>query len=372
MKRRSKRIWAVGFACVAALITARACRSSGPPPPPVLRAGGWAIGANAPVVPAGSGRGRALWNDPSVVAVPGGYTMYATTSLNEPFQPPILPFRFVSRDLKSWKLDPSGPLLQPVAPYASIETPSVVWFRGHWHMLFTGVLSTPDPSPMAIGHAISDDGVHWRVDRPVLIHAAQEESWRSYLVGEPGAVVVGDHLRVYFSAVGARTGDGPPQDQSIGVVESADGVTFSAPRRAFTQTAQFSGAKGYAGYSAPAGIMIGGDLHLFYTVAHFQSGGNPEWRQVAIAEAVSAGGTAPFREMPGAVVSIGDAGWAGGEVIGPSPLLVDGKLMLWFGGHVPVKDLGPLVRRGFQGPEFGIGLATRALPAPDAKQKGAK
>jgi len=371
MKRRTKRIWTIGFAGVAVLVAARIL-SRGAPPPPLSRADGWAIGAAAPVLPAGTGRSRALWNDPSVVATPDGYAMYATTSLNEPFQPPILPFRLVSRDLKSWRLDPGTPLLQPVAPYASIETPSVVRFRERWHMFFTGILTKPDPSPMAIGHAISDDGVHWRIDRPVVLHAAQEDAWRSYLVGEPGAVVVGDRLRVYFSAVGARAGEGPPQDQSIGLIDSADGASFSAPHRVLAQTAQFPGAKGFAGYSAPAAVMIGGDLHLFYTVAHFQRGGDPEWRQVAIAEAVSAGAKKPFREVQGAVVSISDAGWAGGEVIGPAPLVADGKLLLWFGGHVPVKELGPLVRRGFQGPEFGIGLATRAMPAQGLSKRGAQ
>ncbi|WP_447406056.1 hypothetical protein, partial [Clostridium perfringens] len=161
---------------------------------------------------------------------PDGYVMYLTTSTGEAFKPPVLPFRAVSRDGRSWRLSPDRPLLSAAgSPYASIETPSVVRFRGRWHMLFTGVYANPDPTPMAIGHAVSDDGIAWRVVQWTLLRATgKADDWTSYLVGEPGAVVVGDRLFVYFSAVSARLGGGPPR-QSLGMIASGDGVHFSAP-----------------------------------------------------------------------------------------------------------------------------------------------
>ncbi len=43
---------------------------------------------------------------------------------------------------------------------------------------------------------------------------------------------------------------------------------------------------------------------------------------------------------------------------GINPLPVHRKVPVWFGGHVAVARLGPLLRRGTKGPEFGIGLAS--------------
>jgi hypothetical protein len=285
--------------------------------------------------------------------------MYATTSVHEPWHPPVLPFRLVSKDGVRWSLSPAAPLLQPVPPYDSIETPSVVHFNGRWHMFFTGIRSNPDPSPMSIGHAVSDDGIRWTIDRPVLVQATGvADDWRSYLVAEPGAVVVGDRLLVYFSAVGARKGDGPPQDQSIGVIASTDGTNFEPPRRVLPQGAAYSAAKGYAGYSSPAAAVIDGRVHLFYSVAHYDRGADPEWRQVAINHATSFDGLSGFVEDAQPILALTSASWTGGEVIGPSPLVDGGKLRLWFGAHVANADLGPLIKRGFHGAEFGIGEAS--------------
>jgi hypothetical protein len=164
----------------------------------------------APVLPAGALRPRALWNDPSLLRTPDGYAMYLTTSMGEPFQPPVLPFRAVSRDGRRWSLSPATPLLDPRGgPYASIETPSVVRFAGRYWMAFTGIYPKADPTPMAIGLAVSDDGVKWRVARWTLLRATGGASdWNGYLVGEPGAVVWQGRLHIYFSAVGARAEGG--------------------------------------------------------------------------------------------------------------------------------------------------------------------
>jgi hypothetical protein len=336
-----------------------------PPAPPVetpRAQAGWRVSHDAPVIAAGSLRPKGLWNDPSVVRDGSGYVMYLTSSVGEPFKPPVLPFRATSPDGVTWMLDPQGPLLQPVAPYASIETPSVVRFAGRWHMFFTGVYANPDPAPMAIGHAISDDGIHWQIDRPVLIAATgRAGDWNSYLVAEPGAVVVGDRLLVYFSAVGGRASGAPPQMQTIGAVRSTDGVTFSAPVQVLAQGPLYPATLGYAGYSSPAATVANGRVQLFYSVAHYTKGGDPEWQQVAIEHASSADGLTGFAEDAAPILTRDSTGWTSGEVLAPAPLVDGGTLKLWFAGHVRNRDLGPLIARGVAGPEFGIGLATRDL-----------
>jgi hypothetical protein len=179
-------------------------------------------------------------------------------------------------------------------------------------------------------------------------------------VGEPGAVVVRDRLHIYFSAVGARDGGGPPL-QSIGLITSTDGAHFSAPRQVLRQGPLYPAAKGFAGYSSPAATASRNGVDLFYSVVHVRKGGDPEWQQVAIHHAYSATGLPPFREDAAPLLTRASTGWTDGEILAPGPLTDGDTLRLWFGGHVAVSRLAPLIQRGVQGPEFGIGLATLPL-----------
>ncbi|MEM9369456.1 MAG: hypothetical protein AAGD07_26090, partial [Planctomycetota bacterium] len=336
------------------------CFETGPPPPPMISQQGWTV-ADKPQLPAGRLKDRALWNDPSVVKVGDQYRLYMTTSTGEPFKPPVLPFLATSSDGKSWSLASAKPLLTPEGgPYVSVETPSVVRFRGEWHMFFTGIYGNPDPTPMAIGHALSSNGRDWQVREWTVLRATGTATdWNSYLVGEPGAVVVGNQLHVYFSAVGAREGGGPPL-QSIGLITSADGRSFDEPRLVLGQGPNYPASKGFAGYSSPAAIVRKGKVELYYSVAHVQKGANPEWQQVAVHRAVSADGRGEFEEDNLPILVRDSNGWTSGEVLAPSLLADDGLIKIWYGGHVRNNDLGPLIQRGFSGPEFGIGYATIA------------
>ncbi|MFY9352028.1 hypothetical protein [Sphingobium sp.] len=336
-----------------------------PDPAPVLpRAMAAAsVSADAPVIAAGAMRRQALWNDPSVLRENGRYVLYMTSSTDAPFEPPVLPFRAVSADGVRWSLSPEGPLLSPAGgPYVSIETPSVVRFAGRHWMAFTGIYPKGGASPMAIGLAVSDDGVAWRVARWTLLTASgRAEAWDGYLVGEPGAVVLGGRMRIYFSAVGARDGGGPPV-QSIGMVESGDGVHFSAPRQVLVQGPLYPAAKGYAGYASPAALAReDGGVDLFYSVAHVRRHADPEWQQVAIHHARSADGIR-FIEDAAPLLTRDSTRWTDGEILAPAPLIDSGALKLWFGGHVARDRLAPLILQGVSGPEFGIGLATFPLP----------
>ena len=326
--------------------------------------GGWTFPLPNPVIKAGDFRPKGLWNDPCVIRSGGQYIMFMTTSVDAPFQPPVLPFRAVSNDAQTWTLSPETPLMTASGTvFASIETPSVVLFHGVWHMYFTGIYARPDPAPMAIGHAQSPDGINWTVTPgPVLTGTGRASDWNGILVGEPGAIVRDDRIFVYFSALGARPGGQPPQLQTIGLAKTADGTTFGPAVMVLGQNATYPPEKGFAGYSTPAAFEIGGRLHLVYDVALYRRNADPEWQQVALHHAVSTrDGETDFVQDAAPWLTREDFSWTSGEILAPVVLVDGATLRLWFAGHVRKSELGPLIRRGFSGGEFGIGYATRPV-----------
>ncbi len=181
------------------------------------------------------------------------------------------------------------------------------------------------------------------------------------LVGEPGAIVHDDEMFVYFSAVGARVGGKPAQDQTIGLAKTSDGEHFSASFKVLAQSSLYPAADGFAGYSTPAAFQLDGRIHLLYDVVLSRPDTHPEWQQVALHHAVSStGGQGGFVQDDRPILTRYDMPWTSGEVLAPTALVEDGQIKMWFAGHVAVSALGPLVRRDFAGPEFGIGYATRS------------
>ena len=328
--------------------------------------GGWAFPQPNPIIKAGDMRSQGLWNDPCVLHDGTSYIMYLTSSTSAPFKPPVLPFRAVSPDGLAWSLSPATPLLSPAGtPFASLETPSVVRFRGAWHMFFTGIMARPNPAPMSVGHAVSADGITWKVTpQPVLTATGKITDWNGYLVAEPGAIVWKDRMLVYFAAIGARPGGNPPQAQSIGLAITTDGVTFGPPSRVLEQAPLYPPSRGFIGYSTPMAFALGNKVHLVYDVAVNWTGDDPEWQQVALHHAVSnRDGEGDFVQDAAPLMTRDDFDWTGGEIASPTVLVEGSKLHMWFAGHVHKSQLGPLIRRGISGREFGIGYATR--PAAD-------
>lgn len=316
------------------------------------------VSADAPIIQAGDLREKALWNDPSVLKENGRYTMYMTTSIEEPFDPPILPFKASSADGQNWILDSQQPVLTAQGgPYDSVETPSVVKFGGKYHMFFTGVYPEGQASPMSIGHATSQDGNSWQIKSWELLKATGDNAWNGYLVGEPGAVVVEGQLYVFFSAVGARAGSDIPL-QTLGLITSADGQKFSAPHPILGQGAMYPLSEGYAGYSSPTAVYENGKIHVFYSVVNVDKNQNPEWQQVAIHHAWTVPGGNGFTEDDQALLTRDSTSWTSGEVLAPSVIRDGSTAKMWFGGHVALSELAPLINRGIKGPEFGIGYAT--------------
>lgn len=356
-------ILAVRFLTVASLAGAAGCKAQLEEPANLTsslpRRPGWTAWPN-PIIQTGDFLAKGLWGDPCVFKQEGRYIMYLTTSTQEPFVPPVLPFRAVSGDGIAWRLEPGQPLLPPPGPeFLSAETPSVVYFNGQYHMYYSAIPPAGKVPMMAIGHAVSKDGVVWTSDpAPVLRATGTLSDWNGFLVGEPGALVYDKKVHVYFSAVGARPGGNPPQLQTIAVAVSEDGTNFGPQRSVLGQIDLYSPATGFVGYSTPAALLHNGRIHLFYDVAHFWKGRDPEWQQVALHHAVSSDGGQTFVQDPGPILTRDQFDWTQGEILAPS-VIVDGNLVkMWFGGHVRNKDLAPLILRGFKGREFGVGYAT--------------
>jgi hypothetical protein len=350
-------------ACALALLAA--C-GTGTEKPLVLpeRQSMWVQDPGNPIVQAGDFRDKGLWGDPSVLKVEGQYVMYMSSSTQEPFKPPILTFRAVSKDGKSWRLDPAAPLMDASGtPFVSIETPSVVRFRGTYHMYYTGIHAKGKIPVMEIGHATSSDGINWVKDaQPVIRSTGKVAEWSGYAAAEPGAVVFKDRIYLYFVGVGARASGTPPQMQSIGLAISEDGRNFGPARVVHTQTSRYPPEAGFPGYSTVSALADGDTMHLFYAVVNFDKNAKPDWRQVALQHAVSADGGQSFVESAGPMLRRDDTDWSQrGELIGPAALIDGDQVRVWFGGHVGYDLLAPLVRRGIKGREFGIGLMSTEL-----------
>lgn len=309
-----------------------------------------------PVVSGGDFIFQGIWNDPHVMRNGGGYVMYMTSSVNEPFEAPILPFRAESTDGVNWSLNPVTPLLQVTGtPFVSIETPSVVYFNERYHMYYTGVYPEGHSPTMAIGHAESDDGINWHSDAgPVLEATGDPNDWNGYLIAEPGAVVKGDQVYLYFTAMGARASGNPPQVQTIGLAISDNGRTFLNQQKIHGQSQLYTPENGFVGYSTPSALFHAGNVHLFYDVATFTAGGEPEWQQVALHHAVSNNGVTFIEDLK-PMLTRNVLWWTSGEILAPSAIIDDTGVKMWFAGHVGYSELLPFIQRGYQGDEFGIG-----------------
>lgn len=234
---------------------------------------------------------KALWNDPSILKLNGTYVMYATANVGGKWGT-VLPFRGTSQDGIHWDMS-TRPLLELGKSGSfdedSVETPSVVRFKGKYHMFYTGIVKGLIKQKMAIGHAISDDGITWRrVSEKPLIKPTGNffRDWNGFHVAEPGAVVFNNRLFVYFHASGRRDGGGSPGNQSaIGYIVSDDGFNFSPMKKILTQGPMYptSAPERYLGYSTPSAVVAGGKVHLFYDVI----ASKPSWQQVALHHAVS-------------------------------------------------------------------------------------
>lgn len=328
----------------------------------------WRFDPQNPVLRFGDLRPLASWNDPCVLKSGTGYVMYLTTAMRQPGSPPVQPFRAVSADGRKWRLEPETPLLEPGAAgafdSASVETPSVVRFRGRYHLYYTGVGAKGLPGPMSVGHAVSEDGIHWAKDtRPVLAPSGKPTDWNGYQLAEPAAVVYRDRIYLYFAAVGLRQGGSPPASRVIGLAVSENGTDFGVPEAVLRASSLYGPEKGFDGYSTPAAAVRGGKMHLFFDVGYFNTKAKHVWTQVALHHAVSTNGRAGWIQDKAAIATRAQFPWLGMEVRAPSPLFDGTRLRLWFAGNAEPDAFINEVRTTGRTSLFGIGYAE--LPAPE-------
>lgn len=279
------------------------------------------------------------WSDPCVIAEDGGYTMWI---LGSNMFADFKIFRFRSTDKINWTATPTTPVVSPGATgewdSGGAETPSVVYYGGSYHMFYTGYNGAfSDIGQYRIGYATSTDGITWTKHGVFLAPTGTlgdppTGDFRQYVVAEPGAVVVGDKLYLYFAAIGYNTALADTMqvigltvfDPSIGT-----GGDWTAPAQVVLPNQVMYPKATYYGFSTPAPcIDPDGNITLFCSLAE-----RDPYKQVRIINITSADGETGWSDNTYPVIYNSDASWSSSEVIGAWPLTEGTQLHLWWGGN---------------------------------------
>jgi predicted GH43/DUF377 family glycosyl hydrolase len=276
------------------------------------------------------------WNDPSVLYENGGWTMYASCCPSWVTMD-IHIYRLRSTDRVNWTLSPSTPVLMHGAAgtwdQKAVETPSVVKFNGGYHMFYTGYPGDYSASKeYKIGHATSTDGITWTKDASFFLgptaptNATATMDFRQYVCAEPGAVVVGNKLHVYFTAIGGVAQVGS-DIQSIGVtiLDPATG-NWSAPKIALLPDQTLYPRSTYYGFSTPAAGVVDGQVVLGYSIVTASP-----WKQVAVGNATSSDGLTGWRYNQFPVIGR-DQAWRSNECRAPAILQDPTGTHMFFAG----------------------------------------
>ncbi len=328
---------------------------------------------NNPIIRLGSFFSDSLWNDPHVIKVENQFIMYATADtigrlpLPVHYEENIKIYRLVSTDAKNWTLSPSIAVFErPTDPMAwdgkSTETPSVVFFKGQYHMFYTGYANQKDPVGYKIGHAASTDGISWTRRPGALISPTNptagpscnagitECDFMQYVVGEPGAVVFNEKIYLYFMAQGVVPAEGRHAN-AIALTTSTDGVTWGTPQKVLAPDRSIYPFATWRGYSTPNAVVLNNQVHLFFDVVYDTTGSM--FSQEKIHHAFSVDGISDWTTDGTALFDRSQFSWSDYGINGPS-VLQDGKnLYIWFGGQGNVS--------AFPNMNFGIAMATCRL-----------
>ena len=275
------------------------------------------------------------WNDPCVLKENGQYIMYTMGvegGLNHPTDT-IGIYRWLSNDGYSWSLNPTLPVLDAVAGTyyeGGIETPSVVFYKGEYHMYNTVYLVQSNPYDYKISHATSPDGITWQIDSTFVLEPASNLTWMDTIVAEPGVMIKEDTLYLFYTAASSIGG------QSIGLVRSLDGTTFiDTILTATLPTDVYQNGNNYVGLSTPSPILIGDTIYLFTDVAQNVFGSN--WMQVALHQFKSYGDITKWYHDSVPIHTRSDFPWTNGnylaEIRSITPLLDGNRLRIWYAGH---------------------------------------
>lgn len=317
----------------------------------------WHAHPGNPIIPNQNGFKGPYWNDPSVIRTDTGLVMYMSRNV-EPIgdKHHVVPVRATSQDGVHWSINPT-PLLQPSPGEESfdglrIETPSVIFHAGVYHMYYSGVSRQGPGGPIAIGHAASVDGIHWTKDptNPVLQPTGIASDWNGYHVGEPAAVVINDHVYVFFAAVAVDLEAMPPSAlRSIGFAVSKDGSAFSEQNVTLQAGDIYPRSEGFEGYSTPEAVLFNNKIHLFYDVWQLTPGQARDRTQVALHHAATTDGI-HWIEDAAPIFTREDFPWTAREIRAPAVIANQDKIIMWFAGD----DI-------LNGGAGGIGVATGGM-----------
>lgn len=274
------------------------------------------------------------WNDPTVLKENDQYIMYTSGvegGLTHP-NDTISIYRWLSDDGYDWSLNPTDPVLESVAgTYYSggIETPTVVFYKGEYHMYNT-VYTQNTPFDFKISHATSRDGIAWQMDPGFVLEPTANLDWMSQITAEPGVMVNQDTLYLFFTAAGTVG------FQSIGLVRSTDGRSFiDTTQTATLPTDVYPNGNNYAGLSTPSPVMVGDTIYLFTDVAQFVFGDN--WMQVALHQFKSFSDINTWYPDTDPIHTRSDFSWTNGnfnaEIRSITPLMDGERLRVWYAGH---------------------------------------
>jgi hypothetical protein len=272
------------------------------------------------------------WADPVVLKEGNEYVMYTSAQHSGILSPlEISIYRFTSPDGYTWTMNPSVPVIEPVSGsyYESVETPSVVFYKGEYHMYNT-VYTQNVAQLFRISHATSPDGINWQMDAAPILFPDPNTSWMSEIVGEPGALVKDDTLLLFFTAI-SNIGD-----VSIGLLRSTDGQSFIDTTQVVTNpTDVYPYTADYLGLSTPAAVLVGDTIYLFTDVVRLDS--LDDWDQVGLHQFKSYGDITKWYHDTAPIHTDDDFTWTDGNYIsnllGPTPLMDGNKLRIWYWGY---------------------------------------
>lgn len=291
------------------------------------------------------------WNDPSVLKVNDQFIMYASSDQNFNFDVAI--YRLTSPDGIQWTLSPSTPVFSAnpntsAWDHRAVETPSVIFFNGLYHLFYTAYPVThTDSYSYKIGHATSIDGINWTRDSNYLLapndptNMTPNLTFNQWITAEPAAVVFQNKIYLYFTAVGANLSVGTTL-QVIGLTTSSDGQNWSTPQSVLIPDQTLYPRSTWLGYSTPNAVVLNNQIHLFFDVVQASP-----WKQLKLHHAYSNDGVSNWHQDTLSIFNNSSFSWTSNEIRSPS-VVIDGlNLHLWFAGD--------------NGTTLGIGSATCRL-----------